>query len=168
MKKWFPYYKGKCIAKTPLGYTTKANAQKRIDMTSIIEDFDKLFDEQYWFEKYYTYKMVDSNYSETCGVFRHFIDTKKTKIGCPIYLKDLTGDVRKLFEEYFKLYRIKYYEISDEDNARGFEIAQQLNDMYYSVFLYIDKKDYEKKLKQFIKDNVQFIEKEVSINVEDV
>lgn len=165
MKKIFPYYKGTCISKTPLGYANVANARKRMDMKLVLADFNLLFDEQYWFEKTYTYKMVDSHYSETCGAFRHLIDTKKTKIGEPIYLKDLTGDIRKLFDEYFKLYRIKYFEISDEDNTRGFEIAKQLNDLYYSVFLYKDEEDYNKKLKQFIKDNVQFIEKEVSIDI---
>lgn len=166
MKKIFPYYKDKCIAKNPLGYTNVANAKKRMDLKPILADFDLLFDDEYWFNKTYVLKTVDSRHNNMCGLFCHEINLHKDVLYKePIYIKDLTGDIRTLLEEYYHLYYIHFTKITKEENERGFEIVKQLNDLYYYVFLYRDKEDYNKKLKQYIKDNVQFIEKEVEINV---
>ena len=52
MNKFFPFYKGKNIANNPLGYTTAANARKRMNDQVVKDDFLKTLPEDYWLDYY--------------------------------------------------------------------------------------------------------------------
>ena len=58
MNKFFPFYKGKNIANNPLGYTTAANARKRMNDQEVKDDFLKTLPKDYWLDYYKVYDLL--------------------------------------------------------------------------------------------------------------
>jgi hypothetical protein len=86
----------------------------------------------------------------------------KTKI----YIKDIDNEyLKQLYIELFSLYNIAYYNRTKEQEERMVELALKISDSGFYPYTWKDEKDYKKKLSKFITNNVQFIEKEVTISV---
>ena len=171
MKRIFPIYKGKDLSKIGMGYSNAKSARKFMDKTLIMKDFNKMFDNEYWFEHKYVYYLEEKNgsYPNTWIGFNYkkysipFHNDYKRQV---VYLTNLPDDVKVIAEEYNKLYE-EWMKHTDtlELRIRLDELSLQLADKGYSPNIYKDEKDYNKKLSKFITENVDFIEKDVSINV---
>lgn len=176
MKRTFAIYKGKDLSKMGMGYSNVKSARKFMDHEPIIEDFNKLFDDDYWFEHKYVHpldKTKSTYYPNRWGGFCH------SELSIPyhedfrttIYLPNLPEDVKEIAIEYCKLYK-EWWNHYEHDNERDREVAIRLDELSialtekgYGPHIYKDEKDYKKKLSKFITDNVEFVEKEVEITV---
>ncbi len=49
MKRIYPFYKNQDLSKKGLGYSSINSAKKFMNQSLIIEDFNKLFSDDYWF-----------------------------------------------------------------------------------------------------------------------
>lgn len=171
MKRIFPIYKGKDLSKMGMGYSNVKSARKFMDMTLIIEDFNKMFNKKYWFEHKYVYHLEEkkSPYPNRWGGFNckeysiPFHNDNKRPV---VYLPNLPDDVKVIAEEYNNIYEDWTNHIDTlEFRIRLDELSLQLADKGYSPHLYRDEKDYKKKLSRFITENVEFKEKDVTIEV---
>lgn len=57
MKRIYPFYKNQDLSKKGLGYSSINSVKKFMNQSLIIEDFNKLFSDDYWFEHFYVYKL---------------------------------------------------------------------------------------------------------------
>ena len=171
MKRIFPIYKGKDLSKIGMGYSNAKSARKFMDKTLIMKDFNKMFDNEYWFEHKYVYHLEEKegSYPNTWGGFNYkvySIPFHNDYHRPVVYLPNLPDDVKVIAEEYNKLYEEwKKHTDTLELCIRLDELSLQLADKGYSPHMYKDEKDYKKRLSKFITENVDFIEKDVSINV---
>jgi hypothetical protein len=183
MTKIFPYYKGKNIANNPLGYTTIANARKHMDDTEVKADFENTLPRDYWLDHYYVYELENpwsQKWMETVKEPRCGISTSGHWYGITTYtkgyikhnsakyLKELPKDVHQLF---IRLYKIMPLVVADS-HAHKDTYKEEYRDILYSILskgynptLFKDEKDYKKKYKNFVTDNVEFREMEVDIVV---
>lgn len=181
MKKVFPFYKGKNIAKTPLGYTNKQNARKRMDTTLVFDDFLKTIPEDYWLD-YYTVKELENPWNETIrsgqyltntsGCWYHInIYTKGyTKYKSDKYLKDLPTEVYNLFIKFYNLEKLVVRDYYDKKETYKEEYKNLLYDILrkgYFPHLFKDEKDYKKRWEKFVTDNVVFKEMDVNIDIKE-
>lgn len=170
MKRTFPIYKGKDLSKMGMGYSNAKSARKFMTMDPIIKDFDKLFDDQYWFEHHYIRPLekTKSSYKNRWGGFMYkefSIDYQEDFRAPVIYLPDVPEDVMPIVKEYMQLYKDWYKRNIVAEKIRLDELAMALTEKGYGPHVYKDDKDYKKKLSKFITANVQFEEKEVEITV---
>ena len=155
MKRIYPYYKNQDLSKKGLGYSSINSAKKFMDQTLIIEDFNKLFSDDYWFEHSYVYKLETkkSYYPNRWGGFANpnmSIDYQED-YNNKFYLPELPDDIKKIVIKYFKLYNVWCKNRYDKDiSIKLDELSLQLVDKGYGPHLYKDEKDYKKKLSKYI------------------
>lgn len=171
MKRTFPIYKGKDLSKMGMGYSNIKSARKFMTMDLIIEDFDKLFDDEYWFEHHYLLPLekTKSYYKNMWGGYtpgkEYSIDYQADYRAEHEYLPTLPEDVKVIVKEFMKLKKDWWKRRVLEEQIRMDELMMQLADKGYSPHVYKDDKDYKKKLSKFVTENVQFVEKEVEITI---
>lgn len=171
MKRIYPFYKNQDLSKKGLGYSSINSAKKFMNQSLIIEDFNKLFSDDYWFEHFYVYKLETkkSYYPNRWGGFANpnmSIDYQED-YNNKFYLPELPEDIKKIVIEYFNFYYKEWYKNRNwTDNnlkIRLDELSLQLVNKGYGPHLYKDDKDYKKKLSKYIKENVEFKEMDVEI-----
>ena len=185
MKKFFPFYKNKNLANNPLGYTTAANARKRMDDHKVEDDFSKTLPEDYWLDYSYVYKLenpwseklinplrkvIDDYHTHVHGYW-YYIDTYTIgdiNIESQTYLKELPDNIYNIF---IKLYKLEPLVIEDSMGGKTTYKEEYKNILYeilrngYSPTIYKDKDDYKKRYRKFVTDNVEFRELEVNVNI---
>jgi hypothetical protein len=178
MKKIFPFYKGKNIANNPLGYTTVANARKRMKSKEVTKDFIESLPKDYWLDYYEVYELENPwDESIRLGRYRtgsghwYGIDTYTNgyvKIDSRKYIKELPEDVYSLF---LKLYNLEKFVMEDYYSGKETYKEEYQNILYdilrkgYYPTLFKDEKDYKKRWARFVTDNVEFKEMDVDITV---
>lgn len=170
MKKIFPYYKGENLSKTPLGYTNKANARRRMYDFDVVSDFKKTLPEDYWLHHYYVKKSEE--WSEDFGPNTNGISTTGLHFGITIYTRgyrnintktepeDLPEDVRMLFEK-------KFWAQKREDKGEYRRLVYEILRKGWSPIMYEDYTDWKRRLKKYIDENVEFREVDVEIVTND-
>lgn len=177
MKRIFPIYKNKDLSKTSMGYSNVKSARKFMNQEPIIEDFNKFFDDNYWFEHKYVCPLditEKSSYPNRWGGF-YYSDLSleyQENFKTHIYLPELSEDVKEIVKQYCKLYKEWSHrdEITKERikeiSIRLDELSLELTKNGYGPHIYKDEKEYKKKLSKYISDNVKFVEKNVEIIVQ--
>ena len=175
MKRIFPIYKGKDLSKMGMGYSNEKSARKFMNREPIENDFKQLFDEDYWFEHYYIVPLkkerIMSNKPRQSGGYSYgktFYSYYDAEYSAKIYLPNVPDNIKDLIHKYFKLYlwfrNNSFGNVNTTSTREQLdEYAQQLIDNGYYHYFFDDQDDYKKKLSKFIKENVQFVEKEVTI-----
>lgn len=179
MKKIFPFYKGKNIANNPLGYTTVANARKRMNSEEVTKDFIETLPKDYWLDYYEVYEL-ENPWDESIKPGRYRTRTSghwygietytngDTKMDSRKYIKELPEDVYSLF---LKLYNLEKLVIEDYYSGKETYKEEYKNTLYdilrkgYYPTLFKDEKDYKKRWTRFVTDNVEFKEMDVDITI---
>ncbi len=163
MIKVFPFYKGENIANNPLGYTTKANARKRMQNYKVIPDFEKTLPEDYWFQYLYTYQNGTKN--SDFHLFRRTLKIIEYDLTKQIYIKDIKDEnvVRLFMKLESEHYTRKWYEKTEEDWDKIENISLEINRMGYYPYCWKNDKDYWKRYTKFVTNNVEFKEMDVDI-----
>ncbi|MBR0342349.1 MAG: hypothetical protein IJH64_08965, partial [Oscillospiraceae bacterium] len=163
-------YKGNSLDKAGMGYSSIQSARHYMDEKPIKKDFDATLPERYWYEFEYVYKhngreMENSHRSSIVGYNFHNCDYEEK-----FYVKDLTGEDKVLWDKVFA--------IEDKYRERGWGWAgKKVEKEMYTLLAELDKRgwysslfensaDYWKKYRKYKKENLQFVEKEVKIEVE--
>lgn len=168
MKRIFPMYKGNSLDKAGMGYSSIQSARHYMDEKPVQKDFDATLPERYWYEFEYVYKHNgqerDSHINYIANHIFHDTDYEEQ-----FYIKDLTGEDKELWDKVFA--------IEDKHRERGWGWAgEKVEKEMYSLLAELDKRgwyhslfedtaDYNKKYRKYKKENVQFVEKDVKIQV---
>ena len=169
MKRIFPMYKGNSLDKAGFGYSSIQSAKHYMDERPVQKDFDATLPERYWYEFAYAYKhngreMTDHH---ICAVAKY--NFHATEYDDQFYIKDLTGEDKELWDKVFA--------IEDKYRGRGWAWAgKEVEKEMYALLIELDKRgwyhslfedevDYCKKYRKYKKENVQFVEKDVKIEV---
>lgn len=163
----YPFYKGENIANNPLGYTTVANARKRMKSNKVVEDFEKTLPEDYWFKYLYTYQ--NGTREDTFRLFRREFKIIGYDITKQVYIKDIENeDVKNLFIELTKCYDSKaWYDRTDEEWDELERLSLEINKLGYHPHCWKDEKDYKKRYTKFVTENVEFKEMDVDVVLKD-
>ena len=179
MKKFFPFYKGKNIASNPLGYTTAANARKRMNSAEVERDFHSTLPKDYWLEHYQVYELENpwdesikpGQYRTNTSGHWYGINTYTngyTKRDSIRYIKELPDDVYTLFLKLYHLEKLvieDYYSHTDTYKEEYRELLHDILRKGYYPTLFKDEKDYKKRWTKFVTDNVEFKEMDVDISI---
>lgn len=165
MKRIFPMYKGESLDKAGMGYSSIQSARHYMDEKPVQKDFNATLPEKYWYEFEYAYKHNGREMDrERLGYTFHDCDYEEK-----FYIKDLTGKDKELWDKVFA--------IEDKYRERGWGWAgEKVEKEMYTLLIELDKRgwyyslfentdEYWKKYRKFKKENVQFVEKEVKIEV---
>lgn len=168
MIKIFPFYKGENIANNPLGYTTKANARKRMRMSEVMGDFSKTLPPDYWFEHLFTYQNEEGGKKTRLGIRRAGEEVEVTEydIKQMVYIRDIEDrEVASLLYEMYKWFhkRKPFWERTDEDCEHMRELALTISSKGYYPYCWEDTKDFYSKLSKYVTKNVEF--KEIDVDV---
>lgn len=159
----FPFYNGKYMGVMPLGFSSKSSAQKYMQNIPSEDIYDSIGGfEKYEYENSYLYGIDKHNlleFSNGNWYKREFVE------GCydydyseKVYLKDLpdADEIKKLVSKINDYHDIKY-----SDDIKSFEEK-------YGLFpsLWLDETKYKKAKSKFIKENVQYRQGIVHIDVE--
>ena len=186
MNKFFPFYKGKNIANNPLGYTTAANARKRMNDQTVKDDFLKTLPEDYWLDYYKVYELANpwtEEWMKTVKEPGYGISAFGTWYNITIYTKGYTKHqsdkyLRELPEDVYNLF-LKLYKMEDivmEDYyAHKTTYKEDYKNLIYEILskgyyphLFKDDKDYKSRYTKFVTDNVEFREMDVNVRSKEV
>lgn len=163
MKRIFPIYKGNDCSKMGIGYSNVNGARKFMDKTKIVEDFNKSLSHDYWFQYLYTYENSDKKEKMNVHV-RVEVEVFQYDIKKKIYIKDITNvKIKTLFCRLKSLTDIPYWERTDKNIDDIIKLTKEISSCGYYPYMWKNDKDYIKKLSKYIKENVNFVEKEVTI-----
>lgn len=167
MKRIFPMYKGNSLDKAGFGYSSIQSAKHYMDERPVQKDFDATLPERYWYEFEYVYKHNGREMSSHIYAVSNYT-FHDTDYEDPFYIKDLTGEDKELWDKVFAIedeFRghewLKDKEVEKELSALYIELDKR--GWYYSLFE--NEVDYWKKYRKYKKENIQFVEKDVKIEV---
>lgn len=168
MKRIFPIYKGVSLDKAGMGYSSLQSAKHYMNEKPVQKDFDAALPDRYWYEFEYVYKHNgrerDLHINSIANHTFHDTDYEEK-----FYVKDLSGKDKELWDKVFA--------IEDKYRERGWGWAgKEVQKEMYSLLAKLDKRgwyhslfedtwDYNKKYRAYKKANVQYVEKEVKIEV---
>ena len=169
MKRIFPIYKGDSLDKAGMGYSSIQSARHYMDEKPVQKDFNATLPERYWYEFEYVYKhngyeRENSLISSKANHIFHDTDYEEQ-----FYIKDLTGEDKELWDKVFAI-EDKYRErgwgwAGEEVEKEMYSLLAELDKRGWYHSLFEDTSDYNKKYRKYKKENVQFVEKDVKIQV---
>lgn len=164
MKKILPYYKGECIAKTPLGYTNVTNARKRMDDYDVKKDFEKTLPKDYWYRHYYTYRLKEP-WSKDIRPGQWNTSTSVGRFSTEYYTRGYVDHDTQVYFDNLPKSTATAYRILEETNDRDEyrTVLYTLLENGWMPVLWKDMKDYDKRYLRFIKENVEFREVEIEV-----
>lgn len=168
MKKIFPFYKGKNIANNPLGYTSEKNAKLRMKMNDIVKDFESTLPENYWDDYLYLYEL-ENPWREDYNA-ENKKEYRLSEAGGRFYNRFFLKGYVKNDRKYLKTFSDEMISLiklvnQTEDEETYLVNMKKLLELGLYPHAWKDETDYNKRLKKFIKDNVEFKELEVEINI---
>ena len=165
----FPFYKGKYMGELPFGYSNEKSAKKF--MKSIPSEFvyEKFGGKEEYVrthealpplnkEKLYTFNPARGASSYSKRTFAGIYDYYYKK---HVYLKDLEPEIVRQIKEDIKAIGSKWTEYESNELVRAF---QEKYDLF--PYLRVDNDDYEKAMRQILKDEVVYRKGILHVNVE--
>lgn len=162
----FPYYKDKYLGKSEFGYTTIQNAKKRMDVTMemVLNHYGMTLEEYKENNKIAHPVLWDKKYAHSILVRENSIYDEDIHVN--INNKYLTEDQIKEIEEIEKLFHklpstfAGNYEVIEKISSKIKDFQDRTG-----IFprIYIDWTYYEQLRKKFIKEVVNYVEKEIVV-----
>lgn len=166
MKRIFPYYKDQELSGNGFGYASLSSAKKYMNVGPLIQDYEKTLPEDYWTKYEHVYRLETPwqlhhtpfyKYKELTRYdnFYHFyLNVARTDNSESIPMSKLPRKVQELYDQ---IRNIK--QPTEKRNILVFELLC----LGYHPNIYKDRKDYDKGLRKFKKENIKFVEKEITI-----